>query len=234
MTKSNSPLQDMSIAERLAAINGLLKAQGLRPLPSLGDTTAGFSEIVDIVEWLPPQSAQWRDVVFLVRRVNGSTYKHQVRFNVNGSVCDGVVFVPVINGSVALVQQFRKSVGMETWELPRGFAENAADILTGKDGKVPAALFRELDEEVLHGASVKRVESLGAIADNTGTHNVWLEAYVVDIECEQEIVQVHLGGTNKFGVKLVSWEDLKRPSALGLRDAHSLAAISLVRERRGV
>jgi hypothetical protein len=234
MVNEISALKDLIPTERLTAINRLLEAQGLRSFPSLGDNAAGLPEIIDVVEWLPPHTVQWRDVVFLVRRVNGTEYKHQVRFNVNGSACDGVVFIPVINDSVALVRQFRIPVGLETWELPRGFAENTADLIGHGDARVPPALFRELDEEVIKAASIKRVESLGTIADNTGTHNVWLEAYVVYIECAPEILQERLGGTNKFGVKLVSWDELERPSTLGVRDAHSLAAIALVCERRAI
>jgi len=232
----SSNLQSQSTANRLASINSLLQSRGLRALPSLGANDKGFSEIIDIVEWLTPHTAQWRDVVFLVRRTNGATYKHQVRFNANGAVCDGVVFIPVINGSVAIVRQFRIPVGMETWEVPRGFAESVADIVSGGGSggevKLPTALFRELDEEVIRGATIKRVEPLGSIADNTGTHNVWLEAYVAHIECDSELLQSRLGGTNNFGVKLVSWDDLKRPSLLGIRDAHSLAAIALALESK--
>jgi hypothetical protein len=225
----NLPKQSTSV--RLVTINGLLQAQGLRPLPSLGDNTKGFSEIIDIVEWLPPHTAQWQDVVFLVRRVNGSVYKHQVRFNSNGSVCDGVLFIPVINGSVALVRQFRIPVGMETWELPRGFAEFSADVAKVAEAGLPPALLRELDEEVISQAVVKSVQCLGAIADNTGTHNVLCDAYIVSVECKPELLGEVLGGTAKLGVRLIAWEELWRPSALGICDAHSLAAIALAREK---
>lgn len=231
---TNVHLQSQSTPARLVAINDLLQARGLRPLPSLGDNINGFPEIIDIVEWLAPHTAQWQDVVFLVRRVNGSVYKHQVRFNSNGAVCDGVVFIPVVNGLVALVRQFRIPVGMETWELPRGFAELASDTSGSGGVGIPSALLRELDEEVIQGAVVRGVVSLGVVADNTGTHNVWLDAYVVEIECDPKALQSQLGGTAKLGVRLVPWDELWRPSALGVRDAHSLAAIALARESRGL
>jgi len=225
-------LQNQNTCDRLVAINSLLQAKGLRPLPSLGDNTKGFSEIIDVVEWLTAHTAQWQDVVFLVRRVNGAVYKHQIRFNSNGAVCDGVVFIPVINGSVALVRQFRIPVGIATWELPRGFAEFSSDAAGSGSGGIPSALLRELDEEVIQGARVRGVQPLGAIADNTGTHNVWSDAYVVEIECDPKALKSQLGGSAKLGVRLVSWEELWRPSSLGIRDAHSLAAIALARERR--
>jgi hypothetical protein len=230
ITSLNLPNQTTS--DRLAAINSLLQAKGLRPLPSIGDNTKGFSEIIDIVEWLSAHTAQWQDVVFLVRRVNGAVYRHQIRFNSNGAVCDGVVFIPVVNGSVALVRQFRVPVGMETWELPRGFAELASDAAEAGAGAggIPSALLRELDEEVIESVVVRGVQPLGAIADNTGTHNVWLDCYIVEIECDSSLLASRLGGTSKLGVRLVSWEELWRPSALEIRDAHSLAAIALARE----
>lgn len=224
-------LPNQATSDRLAAINSLLQAKGLRALPSIGDNAKGFPEIIDIAEWLTPHTAQWQDVVFLVRRVGGAVYKHQIRFNSNGAVCDGVVFIPVINGSVALVRQFRIPVGMETWELPRGFAEFASDVGgEGPDG-IPSALLRELDEEVIESAVVRGVRPLGVIADNTGTHNVWLDCYIVEIECDASLLTSRLGGTSKLGVRLVSWEDLWRPSSLGICDAHSLAAIALAREK---
>lgn len=233
MDTTSLNLPNLALCDRLGAINSLLQGRGLRALPSLGDNAAGSPEILDIVEWLTPHTVQWQDVVFLVRRVNGSTYKHQIRFNANGAVCDGVVFVPVINGSVALVRQFRIPVGMETWELPRGFAEFASDVGgTGPNG-VPSALLRELDEEVIESAVVRGVKPLGVIADNTGTHNVWLEGYIVEIECDTGLLASRLGGTAKLGVRLVAWDELWRPSSLGIRDAHSLAAIALARESRG-
>ena len=224
-------LQNQNTCDRLVAINSLLQGKGLRPLPSLGDNTKGFSEIIDIVEWLPAHTAQWQDVVFLVRRVDGSLYKHQIRFNSNGAVCDGVVFIPVINDRVAIVRQFRIPVGRETWELPRGFAEFAADVATVAEAGLPPALLRELDEEVIRQAVVKGVQSLGAIADNTGTHNVLCDAYIVNVECKSELLGDLLGGTAKLGVRLIAWEELWRPSALGICDAHSLAAIALAREK---
>lgn len=226
-------LPNQSLTNRLTAINEILAAHGLRPLPSIGGNAQGFSEIIDIVEWLPAQTAQWQDVVFLVRRVNGAEYNHQIRFNTNGAVCDGVVFIPVINGSVALVRQFRIPVGMETWELPRGFAEFSSDVEGSHAGGIPSSLIRELHEEVIDSAVIRSVEPLGLIADNTGTHNVWLEGYVVEIECDSNAMASQLGGSAQLGVRLVTWEELWRPSVLGIRDAHSLAAISLVREKRG-
>lgn len=118
--------------------------------------------------------------------------------------------------------------------MPRGFAEfvaKSAGAGTGPGG-IPSALLRELDEGVVESAVVRGVQPLGVIADNTGTHNVWLDAYVVEIECDPKALESQLGGSAKLGVRLMLWEELWRPSSLGIRDAHSLAAISLARERR--
>ena len=222
-------LSAKSVEVRLQEINQILAAKNLRQFPSIGDNRLGESEIIDIVEWTVPHTKQWQDVVFLVRRVNGTQYRHQIRFNSNGAVCDGVIFIPVINGRAALVKQFRVALGQWTVELPRGFAENPDDIVSGGVNSLPAALLRELEEEVIKDAQVSSFESLGLVADNTGTHNVMCQAYVVriDVDPQKRLVR----GTQGLEVVFVDWEDLlSKPASLGIRDAHSLAVIALARE----
>jgi hypothetical protein len=222
-------LSAKSVELRLEAINQILAANNLRQFPSIGDNRLGESEIIDIVEWPVAQTKQWQDVVFLVRRVDGTQYRHQIRFNSNGVVCDGVIFMPVINGRVALVRQFRVALGQWTVELPRGFAENPADIVSAGFGSLPAALLRELDEEVMKDAQVSSFNYLGLVADNTGTHNVMCQAYVVRIKADS--LRGPVSGTQGLGVVFVDWEDLlSKPASLGIRDAHSLAVIALARE----
>jgi hypothetical protein len=217
------------VAERLGVINQVLAANNLRQFPSIGDNKLGESEIVDIIEWPTPHTKQWQDIVFLVRRVDGTQYRHQIRFNSNGAVCDGVIFIPVINGRVALVKQFRVALGQWTVELPRGFAENPADIVSAGVNSLPPALLRELDEEVMKDAQVSSFDYLGLVADNTGTHNVMCQAYVVRIKADP--LRGPVIGTQGLGVVFVDWEALlSKPASLGVRDAHSLAVIALARE----
>ena len=224
-------LASMTLVERSQAINAMLKEANLRTLPSLGSNELGLSEIIDISEWREPIAAQWQDIVFLVRRKNGAEYNHQIRFNTNGATCCGVAFIPVINGQVALVKQFRIALGLESWELPRGFAECADDCLSSSVGMFPAALARELSEEVVREFSLLGVHSLGEFAENTGTHNSWVQAYIVELAINPARLESSLGGSQGLKVKLINRQDLRTPSALGIRDAHSLALIALLNER---
>jgi hypothetical protein len=217
--------------KRLETINLLLRERALRPLLGLGDTTKGYPEIIDLVSLDMSPAHPYHDAVFRVRRPNSTEYLHKIRFNHNGSFCDGVTFIPVINGRVALTRQFRICVGMETWELARGLAEIADDPSTLNVNSFPPTLLRELGEEVIKDASVTSVTPLGAVAENTGTSNVWTEAYIVSIQAEEATLSERLGGTQKLGVRLVTWDELFMPSQLGIRDLHSLAVIMLAREK---
>jgi hypothetical protein len=217
--------------ERLAKINELLLMHDLRPLPDLGDSSRGWSEIVDIVEWNSNTSAPFHDITFLVRRPRGQEYHHTVRFNAHGRFSDGVVFIPEINGLVALVRQFRIAIGLETWELARGFSERGDSQHGVHAPSLPTSLVRELGEEVIRDAHILSVQPLGVVAENTGTHNSWVETYLVRITADPSTLSSALGGTQQLGVKFVTWDELCNPTQIQIRDLHSLAIIALVRGR---
>lgn len=218
-------------AERLAAINGLLIRHNLRPLPDLGDNSRGWPEIHDIVHWDSDTTAPFHDITFLVRRASGKEYHHTVRFNTNGASSDGVIFIPEINGLVALVRQYRIALGLETWEFARGFAEKSDTSAGVASPSLPPALVRELGEEVIRDAHITAVEPLGAVAENTGTHNSWIDTYIVRIVADQSALATVLGGTQGLGIKFVTWTELLEPSSLQVQDLHSLAILALARER---
>jgi hypothetical protein len=223
-------LREQARSERLLTINELLKEYGLRPLPSVGDNSLGRPEILDIAHWNPDTGAPFHDITFVVRRTTGQEYNHTVRFNQNGGNSDGVLFIPEINGFVALVRQYRIAIGAETWELARGFSEKSDQVGAVHSPTLPPALVRELGEEVIRDACVTSVRPLGRIAENTGTHNSWVDTYIVHISADQSTLTTILGGTQGLGVKFVPWHELYAPSALGIRDLHSLALIALARE----
>lgn len=229
---SVSDLRSMTLAERLQAINFLLIERNLRVFPSLGDNTKGWPEIQDILGWEEDSAAPYLDITFEVRRTTGDHYNHTIRFNRNGRFSDGVAFIPEINGLVALTRQYRVSVGQETWELARGFAELIDSQSVLGPNSLPPALVRELGEEVIRDAKVISVTPLGSFAENTGTHNSWVDAYIVQVSANSTTLQSLLGGTQNLGAKLVTWDELSHPSHLGIRDAHSLALISLAREKK--
>lgn len=224
-------LPSQPLQQRLETINSVLKERRLRPLRGLGDNSRGYPEILDLVSLEISNAHPYHDGVFRVRRANGSEYLHKIRFNQNGAFCDGVTFIPVINGRIALTRQYRVCVGMETWELARGLAEVCDDPSALPPSALPPALLRELGEEVIKDAAITSVTPLGAIAENTGTSNVWTEAYIVEIQADEAALTQLLGGTQGLGVKLITWEELYRPSELGIRDLHSLGVIMLAQEK---
>jgi len=225
-------LAHRSRADRLAAINELLVQHNLRPLPDLGDNSRGWPEITDILEWDSETSAPFHDIVFLVRRTNGKEYPHTVRFNTHGRFSNGVLFIPEINGLVALTRQFRIAIGAETWELARGFSERNDTPVGIQDPSLPQSLVRELGEEVIRDAHITSVTPLGAVAENTGTHNSWIDTYIVRVLADTGALSKVLGGTQQLGVKFVTWGELFKPTHLQICDLHSLAVIALAHGHR--
>ena len=164
-----------------------------------------------------------------MRRTTGKEYTHTVRFNAHGRHSDGVVFIPEINGLVAIVRQYRIALGLETWELARGFSEKNDSQQSIHPLSLPTSLVRELGEEVISDAHISSVQPLGAVAENTGTHNSWIDTYIVRISAEPSTLSMALGGTQQLGVKFVTWAELFDPAKLQIRDLHSLAIIALAR-----
>jgi hypothetical protein len=229
-------LRTMSHNERLSMINGLLNKRNLRPLGGLGNNDEGQPEIVDIHSWSDENARFFQDVFFVVQPPNdGTPYNHMVRFNANGDVSDGAVFIPVINGLVVVVRQFRTSLGKETWELPRGFCDNVDRVAKqgGNPGSLslgdlPKVLVRELGEEVLSGggAKITSLTDLGQVYENTGTHNVAPDMYIVAMTVEKGMLERQLGGSENLRVKLLTWPELEMEARCGeIKDMHSLAAL---------
>lgn len=233
-------LRDMDSERRLAAINGLLTERKLRPLVGLGDNSEGQPEIIDIASWSDVNSRFFQDVFFVVQAPNsGPEYKHMVRFNANGAISDGAIFIPVINGRVAVVQQFRTSLGVKTWELPRGFSDTI-DQVAKQSGDprslglndLPKVLARELGEEVVRGARITALTALGQVAENTGTHNVAPDTYLVDIAVDEHTLTTNLGGSENLAVRLLTWGELEKGDGVEISDLHSLAMLALARRHR--
>lgn len=229
MPPSQKSLSHLSVTQRLAEVNLALEEHGLAKLAGLGDNARGWSEILDIERWEKHPSGLWHDITFIVRRVCGKTYTHTVRFNANSKCAQGVILLPVIGGEVIIIKQFRVAVGCETWELARGFAEHKGDY-GAEITALPPALVRELGEEVMEHASIVSVQPIGTIFENTGTHHTSLDVSIVTLAPPANGSLTSIRGSQGFPVKLVSWADLYHPLRLGIRDAHSLAAIALARE----
>lgn len=232
-------LRGMDGGQRLAAINRLLAERKLRPLVSLGNNAQGEPEIIDIDLWSDVNPKFFEDVFFVLRAPNGSEYKHMVRFNANGLVSDGAIFIPVINGRVAVVRQFRTPLGIWTWELPRGFSDKV-DLIAKQSGDprslglsdLPRVLERELGEEVVRGARINALTALGQVAENTGTHNVAPDTYLVDIEVDEAALAARLGGSENLALQLLTWGELEKGEGVEINDMHSLAMLALARRHR--
>lgn len=221
--------------ERQALINGLLKEHGLRPLRSLGDNSEGQPEIIDVDTVLNLNAKFFTDLFFVVRAPNGAEYKHMVRFNANGAMSDGAIFIPVINGRPVVVKQFRTSLGISTWEFPRGFcdkvdtiAKSHGDPRTLNLSDLPKVVGRELGEEVVRSARVLSLVALGQVAENTGTNNVLVDSYLIDISVDEAV----LGGSEKLALQLLTWSDVERGEVVEINDLHSLGVIALARRHR--
>jgi hypothetical protein len=235
MTEMNSwPLlfDDLAPQQRLAKINALLEQHGLAHLRGVGDNSQGWSEVVGIVGWHAHPSKLWHDISFVVRRGSGKQYSHTVRFNANSRVAHGVILVPVISDYVVIIRQFRVALGCETWELARGFAEQVGGDGVPEVKGLPVALVRELGEEVLESATILSVTPVGTFFENTGTHNSAIDVSIVELSPPAAAPAAAIAGSQGFATRLVSWRELSSPTALGICDAHSLAAIALVREHR--
>ncbi|MEU4567593.1 NUDIX hydrolase [Micromonospora sp. NPDC023956] len=88
-----------------------------------------------------------------------------------GSDADGVVLLPVLDGSVVLVEHFRHAIRSWQLEAPRGFGEAGVPPLE------QAA--RELWEEL--GTVPTRVVDLGLLHPDTGTATDQVHLYLVEI-----------------------------------------------------
>lgn len=225
-------LSHVSRTDRLSTINAMLEDHGLARLEGVGDNASGWSEIIGIHQWNEHPSSLWHDITFMVRRAGGKVYPHTVRFNTNSRHARGVILIPVIDDRVVIIKQFRVAVGTETWELARGFAEYRDEEVTADIKAVPTALVRELGEEVVENACISAVEPIGTIFENTGSHHSSLDVSIVTLTPPDDGTPLILKGSQGLPTRLVSWSELWNPSRLGIRDAHSLAAVSLAREYR--
>ncbi len=219
-------LQALAPEARLEAVNGFLASRRLRPL-------AGISTIVDMLYVEDRNPGFFQDVAFLYRLPNGVEYFIPLRFNKDGIVSDGQVFVTTLNGKVLLVTQNRPN-GRKTLEIPRGFSnviQNAFD--SGNSGNVKVSdipfggMPKELKEEVTTTGYIQSVLHLGPVAQNTGTDNVYPDLLMVDIRISDE-TSGKLEGEEKLPVTAVTLERaLELVQQRKINDLHSITALTM-------
>jgi ADP-ribose pyrophosphatase len=101
------------------------------------------------------------------------------RYNriVEGNGADGVAVLPLKEGMVGLVYQYRYPVGKEMWEVPRGFGES-------KDPRIDAA--RELQEEMGIVINPESLISLGCLHPNSGLLQSKVQLYIAKCKTAHE------------------------------------------------
>jgi len=220
--------------QRLKSINDQLTRRNLKKLKKLGDYRQGEFEIVDIIKFYDESKRFFTDVKFSVIMPGRISGEFTVRFNANGLVSDGSVFVVMINGKFVIVKQWRLPLQQWTYEVPSGFSvkidqvrdDGSMDQLTISDLPV-AILARELGQEIMDQATIS-VSHLGNIAENSGTHTSTPSNYLVQMQVPVELLDRRLRDFHDE-IKLKFWDATRVVQEIGrkLYDSHTITAVSL-------
>ena len=201
-------------------LKGFLKELGLTPPVDIGNLEEGTPEIVGITDiyW---NGSFFADIEAMVQWKQGAPAAPFVmRSNKGGA---GAVFVPVIEGKIALVRQWRPCLGKFTWEIPRGFS---AEWETGKklgSTAIPkgfATVLGELSEEVGKASNIT-AETMGEIAENSGSTTTSPSYWSL------KIGSIKIGGTEGLQVKLVDPAEAEKMVGGDICDSHSVTALFL-------
>jgi hypothetical protein len=230
---SNSQIAERG--QRLQFINHQLISRHLKLLKKLGDHYKGEFEILDIIKFYDENARFFTDVKFSVLMPGGNLGEYTVRFNANGLVSDGVVFVVLINDKFALVKQWRLTIQQWTYEVPSSFSGNADQARSnGSLGALQISdlplttIVRELGAEMMSKASITSVAHLGNIAENTGTHAVSPSYFLVQIQVPVQLLDTRLHDFNaQIKVKLWDGARVRREFGRKLKDSHTITALAL-------
>lgn len=214
--------------QTLISINQELNAKNLRPIKKLGDADKGELEIIGIDGFLEHNQRFYTEVVFAVKNPDGVTFTYPVRFNRNGNISDGSVFVVQINDKFAIAKQWRISLGRWTYETIRGFSDkNIKEKLTTVSvADLPFdVLRRELGGDLVSAMEIKTIAYLGTFDENTSTHAVAPEFFYVELKADEVEVQKRLARKDEE-VKLYLWNHTEVTAEIGgkLRDMHTMTA----------
>jgi 8-oxo-dGTP pyrophosphatase MutT (NUDIX family) len=72
----------------------------------------------------------------------------------------GVAVLPICDGRIALIRAYRHAIQSESWEIPRGFIEEAESA--------PISVLRELEEETGLSCDLGEIKSLGFVMPDAG------------------------------------------------------------------
>ena len=104
-------------------IEAHLEAHDLPPFKSFGNWREGKAQILKMEAGKLANPFQ-HVLAFLVREANGQLANFLIRFQPGASTKKTMIIVPIINGMVIMIRQYR--VAMQDWyiELPRQYAAN--------------------------------------------------------------------------------------------------------------
>lgn len=201
-------------------IKGFLKELGLTPPQAIGNLEESIPEIVSITDiyW---NGNFFADVEAMVQWKQGAPpVPFVMRSNKGGA---GAVFVPIIDGKIALVRQWRPCLGRFTWEIPRGFSsewESGKKLGASAIPKGFATVLGELSEEVGKASNIT-AELMGEIAENSGSTTTSPSYWSL------KIGSIKLGGTEGLQVKLVEPAEADKMVGGEICDSHSITALYL-------
>lgn len=158
----------------------------------------------------------WRYVlVDLVRDADGRLFAFERIVPVRSG---GVAILPIYDGKVVLIREYRHPVAKWCWEIPRGFGEPAASALDNAK--------KELFEET----GIKRAEfvHLGQLMPESGLMSDRVDVFIADVkelncttlnkEANEVINSVRLFGLDELKAMVKSGE---------IADSYTLAAIGI-------
>lgn len=231
--------------ERLAALNLWLSDRGLKPRESIGGND-GEQLILGIYHVDERTPRFHRTIYCAVCLKDGRIIELPMRYNANGAVSDGAVFVVIIEHRgvqyLALVKEWRHSVGDWVTGLPRGFTEDedvqyssgGSSLGSLEDLRVPGVrvLLREMSEEIGDDAvvGIRSVASLGKVFQNTGTDSAAPDIFLVSVVFPPEQDMPSLGrydGEVDHKSRLVPIADVPGMIGSTLCDMHTLTALLL-------
>jgi hypothetical protein len=173
--------------ERLAALNAFLAERNLKPRDKLGLASAGEQEILGIYHVDERTPKFHRTIYCAVQLKDERILELPMRYNANGAVADGSVFIILIRQQdrsyIVFTKEWRHSVGDWVTGLPRGFTDDSDLVELGREyslgtiGSIQCrglrVVLREMGEEIGDNASflVDGVANLGSPYQNTGTDN---------------------------------------------------------------
>lgn len=160
------------------------------------------------------ENSHFAIVVDLVENEAGRRYTYSRIINRNGY--NGVVIVPVYEGKIVVLEQFRHGTRQLEIELPRGFSEPV--ILPEENAA------KEVFEEI--GGKISKLECCGSVISDTGLTGGEVYVFI----CKLESIGDLLREEGIRGYKLLSLEEVEDLIYKGvIRDSFTISAISKIK-----